>query len=152
MKNTTNNRVAKEILVLAKELLAVSIAVGDKVKYARKFLQSIGAYTDLGHWTGTVTAIKNMGSLPLANVDWSSGESGMVNVNNLVLVSRLHLEASEKVALDIFQQHAKKIAISTLKMSDMGANIMGGMSKDEARAFLKSIGYSDSQIAKIENS
>ena len=146
------SHIASEILVLAKELLAVSITVGDKVKYARKFLQSIGAYTDLGHWTGTVTDIKNMGSLPLANVDWSSGESGMVNVNNLVLVSRLHLEASEKVALDVFQQHQKKIAISTLKMSDMGANIMGGMSKDEARAFLKSIGYSDSQIAKIENS
>ncbi len=42
--------------------------------------------------------------------------------------------------LDTFQKHQKKIAIATLRMSDAGARIMGGMTKDEARAFLKRIG------------
>ena len=73
-------------------------------------------------------------------------------MNEKKVASEILVLAKELLALDVFQQHQKKIAISTLKMSDMGANIMGGMSKDEARAFLKSIGYSDSQIAKIENS
>jgi len=52
--------------------------------------------------------------------------------------------------LNVFQYHQKQIAIKTLKMSDIGAEMMGGMTKDEARAFLKSIGYSDIQIAKLE--
>ena len=53
-------------------------------------------------------------------------------------------------SLDVFQKHQKKIAISTLKMSDAGASIMGGMSKDEARKFLFSIGYSAQKISEIE--
>ena len=36
-------------------------------------------------------------------------------------------------------------------MTDIGASIMGGMSKDEARAFLSRIGYSQKQIEAIEN-
>ena len=32
--------------------------------------------------------------------------------------------------------HQFQIAKRTLAMSDMGANVMGGMTKDEARAFL----------------
>jgi hypothetical protein len=58
--------------------------------------------------------------------------------------------ARELVGLDVPQKHQKNIAISTLKMSDAGARIMGGMTKEEARAFLKSIGYTDRQIAEIE--
>jgi len=54
--------------------------------------------------------------------------------------------------LDVFQKHQKAIAIKTLKYSDQGAFIMGGMTKDEARKFLKSIGYSDNQIKKLEES
>lgn len=53
--------------------------------------------------------------------------------------------------LDWFQKHRKKIALDTLRMSDAGANIMGGMDKSEARAFLRSIGYTPAQIEKVEN-
>jgi len=52
--------------------------------------------------------------------------------------------------LSVFERHQKKIAISTLRMSDVGALIMGGMSKEEARNFLKSIGYSDWSIKTFE--
>jgi len=55
-----------------------------------------------------------------------------------------------KQILTVPEQHQKKIAISTLKMSDAGAAVMGGMNKDEARKFLKEVGYSDAAIAKLE--
>ena len=35
------------------------------------------------------------------------------------------------------EQHQLKIARQTLKLSDLGARLMGGMTKDEARALLK---------------
>ena len=38
---------------------------------------------------------------------------------------------------DVFKDHQLKIARATLKMSDVGARIMGGMTKDEARELLK---------------
>jgi hypothetical protein len=68
--------------------------------------------------------------------------------NELVKIAELLIGRE----LDVFERHQKKIAIDTLRMSDMGANIMGGMTKDEARAFLAKIGYSAQQIARIENS
>ena len=37
---------------------------------------------------------------------------------------------------DVAKQHQLKIARATLKMNDAGANIMGGMTKNEARRFL----------------
>lgn len=46
----------------------------------------------------------------------------------------------KQVKLSIPEQHQKRIAIATLKMSDMGASIMGGMTKAEARQFLSGIG------------
>lgn len=49
--------------------------------------------------------------------------------------------------LGVAEQHMRKIAITTLRMSDMGAMIMGGMTKDEARAFLRSIGTTEGAIA-----
>ena len=42
--------------------------------------------------------------------------------------------------MQVAKSHQKKIAIATLRMSDVGAMVMGGMTKDEARAFLRSIG------------
>jgi len=51
---------------------------------------------------------------------------------------------------DVPTQHQISIAKKTLKMNDVGANIMGGMSKSEARACLKKNGYSDEQIKKLE--
>ena len=37
---------------------------------------------------------------------------------------------------NVFHYHQKRIAIATLKMSDIGAMIMGGMTKEEAREIL----------------
>jgi hypothetical protein len=52
--------------------------------------------------------------------------------------------------LSVPEKHQLRIALQTLKMTDAGANIMGGMNKEEARSFLKSKGYSDQQIQKLE--
>jgi predicted translin family RNA/ssDNA-binding protein len=52
--------------------------------------------------------------------------------------------------LSVPQKHQLKIAKDTLKMSDAGAKAIGGMTKDEARAFLKSIGWNDKKIKKLE--
>jgi len=54
------------------------------------------------------------------------------------------------IELSVPEKHQLKIAKSTLKMSDAGAMIMGGMSKQEARDFLKSIGWSEQKIKKAE--
>lgn len=54
--------------------------------------------------------------------------------------------------VDVAKKHQEKIAVDTLKMNDVAANIMGGMTKEEARKFLRSIGYSDEKIAKLEES
>ena len=49
-----------------------------------------------------------------------------------------------------FDKHQTRIAKDTLKMSDVGAAVMGGMTKDEARAFLRSRGWSAKRIAVAE--
>jgi hypothetical protein len=38
--------------------------------------------------------------------------------------------------INIFDHHQLRIARATLKMSDIGARIMGGMTKDEASAVI----------------
>lgn len=53
-------------------------------------------------------------------------------------------------AKDVFEKHQEKIAISTLKMNDVMANIMGGMTKPDARRFLTRIGYTQREIYEIE--
>jgi len=52
--------------------------------------------------------------------------------------------------LSVFDKHRKAIAIKTLKMNDAGAMVMGGMSKSEAREFLKSLGYTEERIKNLE--
>lgn len=52
--------------------------------------------------------------------------------------------------LSVFDRHQKRIAISTLRMSDAGALIMGGPTKAEAREYLRKF-YSAEQIGAIEN-
>lgn len=44
-----------------------------------------------------------------------------------------------RTLLSIPEQHRLKIARRTLTLSDAGARIMGGMTKDEARAFIKKV-------------
>jgi len=41
--------------------------------------------------------------------------------------------------LTVFEKHKLRIAKSTLKMSDIGALIMGGMTKKEAKHFIDSL-------------
>ena len=43
--------------------------------------------------------------------------------------------------LNVFEKHQLKIAIATLKMSDVGANIMGGMTKAEALRIVDRLGW-----------
>ena len=57
-----------------------------------------------------------------------------------------------KKKLSVPEKHQRNIAIKTLKYSDIGAQIMGGTTKEEARKFLKSIGYTDREIKKLEES
>ena len=47
-------------------------------------------------------------------------------------------------------KHQMRIAIQTLKMSDVGAKISGGMSKPEAKAFLRRAGWSEKKIKRLE--
>ena len=39
--------------------------------------------------------------------------------------------------LDIFQKHQLRIAKDTLKMSDAGALVMGGMTKEDAKDIIR---------------
>lgn len=41
-----------------------------------------------------------------------------------------------KTNLSVFDKHQLKIAYQTLRMSDVGAQIMGGMTKEEARQII----------------
>ena len=52
---------------------------------------------------------------------------------------------------DVAKKHQTKIARDTLRMSDAGALIMGGMSKAEARAYLAGIGWGANKIADLED-
>ena len=51
---------------------------------------------------------------------------------------------------DVFTKHRRVIAIQTLKMNDQMANVIGGMTKAEAKAFLFSIGFSNKAIREYE--
>jgi hypothetical protein len=53
--------------------------------------------------------------------------------------------------LDTFQRHQKRIALDTLRMSDVGAQLMGGTDKPAARNFLRSIGYTAAQLTQLES-
>jgi hypothetical protein len=53
---------------------------------------------------------------------------------------------------DVFAKHQLKIARQTLRYSDAGALIMGGMTKEEARLILAKNGWSKARIAKLEES
>jgi hypothetical protein len=52
-------------------------------------------------------------------------------------------------AKDVAKAHQEKIALKTLTYSDAGANIMGGMNKKEAIAFLRKNGYDDKKLTKL---
>jgi len=66
---------------------------GDVVRYAAKFLKSVGWYTDVPD-NGTVTDDpKRVGGMTLVKVLFvGEGEARNVNAKNLILASRSHLE------------------------------------------------------------
>ena len=53
--------------------------------------------------------------------------------------------------MDVFTKHQLVIAKATLRMSPIGAQIMGGMNHAQARAFLKSQGWSSERIKRFED-
>ena len=53
--------------------------------------------------------------------------------------------------MDIFKIHQKKIAVSTLKMNDIGARIMGGMTKEEASDFSRMFTQSSRTFTQSED-
>jgi len=61
---------------------------------------------------------------------------------------KIYSESKKK--LSVPEKHQLKIAKKTLKMSDVGASVMGGMTKPEAKKFLKSVGYTDKEIKKLD--
>lgn len=50
---------------------------------------------------------------------------------------------------DVARSHQRRIALRTLKMSGLGAELMGGMNMKQAIAFLRKDGMADRQIADI---
>ena len=74
----------------------MKIAQGSRVRYSRKFLQAISAFTGpLPFARGTVTEVSGTPEFALASIEWDNPEDlpARVNVKNLVLESRAHLEA-----------------------------------------------------------
>jgi hypothetical protein len=59
--------------------------VNDTVAYSKQFLQSTGQFTgDAPLARGKVTALKFLGGLTLAEIEWDRGDlPGKVNVKNL---------------------------------------------------------------------
>lgn len=66
--------------------------VGDRVKYSRKFLRSIGTFTgEMPFARGTVRATEKLGEITLAVMDWNDDDMPeKVNVNNLTLEENMH--------------------------------------------------------------
>ena len=51
---------------------------------------------------------------------------------------------------DVAKKHQLAIAKKTLRLSEVGARIMGGMNHAEARKVLADVGWSQRRIAKYE--
>jgi len=61
------------------------------VRYAAKFLKSVGWHTDVPD-NGTVLELRKVGGMTLAKVHFPGEEPRNVNTGNLILASRSHLE------------------------------------------------------------
>lgn len=51
--------------------------------------------------------------------------------------------------LSVFDYHQLKIAKKTLKMSDVGVFILGGMTKKEAKTIIKKLGKGENHVSSI---
>ena len=63
---------------------------------------------------------------------------------------RAKKNAPRKRSFDVPEGHQIKIAKSTLRMSDVGALVMGGMDKPTARAILKKHGLYTREVKRID--
>ena len=70
------------------------ISVGDTVRYSRTWLQSTSTHTgEIPRAKGIVTAIKDLGGLKIATIDWGNPEiPERVNVANLSKVKQREIE------------------------------------------------------------
>lgn len=71
------------------------LQIGDRVKYAARFLRSIGVHTgEMCFAVGVITDLVHTGGTTLAVVDWVGGKRlpSRINADNLVDASRMHLE------------------------------------------------------------
>ncbi len=84
---------------------------------------------------------------PLSNEFMKKVDQAVTKISKEVLKKE---ESIEEISVP--GRHQLKIAKDTMKMSDAGAMIMGGMTKAEAREILRKAGYSDKQIASMEES
>lgn len=69
----------------------------------------------------------------------------------LAFAKKHHIIKETSMNKDPFAHHQTVIAKKTLRYSDAGAHIMGGMSKDEARKHLKKMGWTEKQIHNHEH-
>lgn len=67
------------------------IEIGDKVKYSRDFLRSIGELTGaLPFAKGTVINIKSFATILIAEINWNDNNfPKCVNINNLVKIGTI---------------------------------------------------------------
>ena len=66
---------------------------GDAVMFSRKFLQNTCQYMgEKPFLVGIIQDLEDLGGCVLASINWGNGTTGKVNVKNLVLKNRLHLE------------------------------------------------------------
>jgi hypothetical protein len=77
--------------------MSSTINAGDRVKFARTFLQTIGCFTrgQGAYRTGTVDSVEDWSGRAVAYVQWDDEpqEVSGVLVSNLVRADRLHLES-----------------------------------------------------------
>ena len=67
---------------------------GDRVCFSRAFLRNIGEFSGwMPFAVGSVEALEDLGGdLLIAFIRWDDGVEGRVNVKNLILSDRKHLE------------------------------------------------------------
>ncbi len=71
----------------------MKFSTGDTVMFSRNFLKSTSQHTgEKPFLVGNVQTIEDLGGCVLAFIKWSNGTSGKVNIKNLVLKNKLHLE------------------------------------------------------------
>lgn len=70
------------------------IKVGSRVCFSRAFLRNTGQFTGpVPFLTGSVVSLENLGGdLVIAFIRWNDDVYGRVNVKNLILADRKHLE------------------------------------------------------------